>query len=104
MKSAKFAASGTYRPHIVVGPVEQRNAILDGQSLVEDYIGVSLIGGPEKVCPGETAEVEMALMYPQSPMHHGLQAGATFTVREVPTIVGFGTVLSDVERPPLTEE
>lgn len=99
LKAPKFAASGTYRPHLVLGPIEQRTAIVDGHLLVEDYIGVAFVGGPKKIYPGETAEVELALMYYPNPAYVGVQSGATFTVREGPVIVGFGTVLNDAESP-----
>ena len=99
MKAPKFCASGTYRPHLVLGSVDQRSAILDGHTLVEEYIGVALVGGPDKLYPGETAEVELALAYYPNPMYEGVKAGATFTIREGPAIVGFGTVLTDA-RPP----
>lgn len=101
MKAPKFGASGTYRPHLVLGPIEQRSAILDGHTLIEDHLGVALVGGPEMIYPGETAEVELALMYYPNVTYAGVQAGATFTVREGPVIVGFGTVLTDVESPKL---
>jgi hypothetical protein len=103
MKAPKYGASGTYRPHLVLGPIEQRTAIVDGHSLVENYIGVALVGGPEMIYPGETAEVELALMYYPNSTYDGVRIGATFTVREGPCIVGFGTVLTDVESPQLRE-
>ena len=93
----KFVASGTYRPHIVLGPITQRSPILDGRTLVEPYVGVAFVGGPEQLNPGETAEVELALMYYPHPIYEGVNTGATFTVREGTTIVGFGTVLSDAQ-------
>ena len=99
MKAPKYGASGTYRPHLVLGPIEQRTAIVAGHSLVEAYIGVALFGGPEMIYPGETAEVELALMYYPNSTYDGVQIGATFTVREGPCIVDFGTVLTDVESP-----
>lgn len=93
----KFVASGQYRPHIVLGPTTQRSADLDGRTLVEPYIGVAFVGGPEKLHSGETAEVELALMYYPNPIYEGVKAGVTFTVREGATIVGHGTVLSNPE-------
>jgi len=93
----KFVSMGTYRPHIVLGPTTQRSAILDGRTLVETYVGVAFIGGPEKLNPGETAEVELALMYYPHEIYDGVKAGATFTVREGANIVGYGTVLSDAQ-------
>ena len=93
----KFVSSGTYRPHIVLGPVTQRSAILDGHTLVETYVGVAFVGGPEKLKPGETGEVELALMYYPHPIYDEVKKGATFTIREGATIVGYGTVLSNTE-------
>lgn len=99
LKFFKFGASGTYRPHIVLGSIAQREAILDGQSLVEEYLGVAFVGGPDKVSPGDTAEVELALMYYPNVTYAGVQIGATFTIREGPAIVGYGTVLTDITAP-----
>jgi hypothetical protein len=93
----KSVSSGTYRPHIVLGPITQRSAILDGRTLVETYVGIAFVGGPEKLNPGETAEVELALMYYPHEIYDGVKTGATFTVREGATIVGYGTVLSDAQ-------
>ena len=99
-KAPKFASSGTYRPHIVLGPITQRSAILDGYTLLETSVGVAFVGGPEKINPGETAEVELALVYYPYAIYDSVNTGATFTVREGPTIVGYGTVLSDPIIPP----
>ncbi|MGX4585661.1 hypothetical protein [Paenibacillus chitinolyticus] len=55
---------GTYRPHIVLESVTQRLAIrYDRAALAESYAGVAFVNGPERLCPGESAEVELALMY-----------------------------------------
>lgn len=54
---------GQYRPHIVLGPQLQRIAIRDGNYLVENYLGVMFVGGPDQMDPGVTAEVKLALMY-----------------------------------------
>ncbi len=62
---------------------------------MELYVGVAFVGGPEELKPGETAEVELAFMYYPNPMYDAVRTGATFTIREGPTIVGYGTVLSD---------
>jgi len=92
----KFVSSGTYRPHIVLGLITQRSAMLEDHTLVETYVGVAFVGGPEKLNPGETANVELALMYYPHLVYNGIKTGATFTVREGATIVGYGEVLSDV--------
>ena len=52
------------------------------------------VGGPEAMEPGDTATVELALMYfPEYP-YDEVQPGVTFTLREGPSIVGYGTILS----------
>ena len=72
----------------------QRMAIRDGNRIVEDYLGVMFVGGPDKMDPGDTAEVKLALMYAPKLPYTDVQPGATFTVREGPEIVGYGVVLS----------
>jgi hypothetical protein len=47
----------------------------------------------------EAAEVTFYLMYWPEEKYDGVIAGATFTLREGPKIVGFGQVLSDIEPP-----
>lgn len=85
---------GQYRPHIVLGPQLQRIAIRDGNHLVENYLGVMFVGGPDQMDPGVTAEVKLALMYAPEVSYTGVEPGATFTLREGPEIVGYGLVLS----------
>jgi hypothetical protein len=87
-------STGQYRPHIVMGPQEQRVAICDGNRLTENYLGVIFVGGPDTMEPGDTADVKPALMYfPEYP-YDKVQPGATFTVREGVLIVGYGVILS----------
>ena len=60
--------TGQYRPHIVIGPQSQRMAIVDGNRMTENYLGVMLVGGLDTMEPGDTADVKMALMYfPEQP-------------------------------------
>jgi hypothetical protein len=87
-------ATGQYRPHIVLGPVSQRAAIREGNCLVEDYLGVMFVGGPEKIDPGETADVRLALMYAPENPYSAVQKDATFTIREGRFVVGYGVILS----------
>ncbi len=90
----RLLTTGQYRPHIVIGAQSQRVPIRDGNRLTENYLGVMFVGGPDAINPGESAEVRMALMYfPEEP-YAEVQAGATFTIREGPLIVGFGVILS----------
>ena len=85
--------TGGYRPHIVLGPTSQRVALRKGTLITEDYLGVLVVGGPESMNPGDTAEVALALMYLPELKYEGVVAGATFTIREGPNVVGFGTIL-----------
>jgi hypothetical protein len=85
-----------YRPHIVIGPPDQRQARIEGNTLVERYQGVMLLDEYLRIEPGNTVEVTMALAYYQQPdtLYEDVVPGATFTVREGPNIVGYGVVLS----------
>ena len=85
---------GQYRPHIVLGSQSQRMPIRDGNRMVENYLGVMFVGGPDKMDPGDTAEVKLALMYAPEEPYTDVQPGATFTLREGPKIVGYGVILS----------
>jgi hypothetical protein len=92
--SRSWLGTGQYRPHIVIGPQSQRVAIVDGNRLTENYLGVMCVAGPETMEPGDTADVKMALMYfPEQP-YTEVQPGATFTMREGQLIVGHGVILS----------
>lgn len=89
----KGALSGdSYRPHIVIGDPSQRKAILDGNRLVEEYLGVTFHSGPEEVKPGEALRVELLLLFYPHPAYDQLKSGVTFTVREGAQIVGYGSV------------
>jgi hypothetical protein len=87
-------STGQYRPHIVLGPQSQRLAIRDGNRIVEEYLGVMFFGGLDKMDPGDTAEVKLALMYAPELPYTNVRPGATFTLREGPEIVGYGVILS----------
>lgn len=52
------------------------------------------VGGPETIDPGQSAKVDLALMYFPEEKYDEVKPGATFTIREGPSIVGFGTILS----------
>ena len=90
----RLLATGQYRPHIVLGPQSQRVAIRDGNRMTEDYLGVMFVRGPDKMEPGDTAEVGLALMYFPEESYAQVQQGATFTIREGPLVVGYGVILS----------
>jgi len=83
-----------YRPHLVVGDPNQRKAITFGNVIQEEYLGVEFVSGPENIVPGESFLAELALLYWPDVTYEALASGATFTVREGPHIVGYGTVKS----------
>jgi hypothetical protein len=88
-----FLGTGQYRPHIVIGPPSQREAIRNGNVITEKYLGIIFVGGPEKIDPGESAEVSLALLWFPEEKYDEVSPGATFTIREGAKIVGFGAIL-----------
>lgn len=84
-----------YRPHIVVGPPDQRQAKLQGNTIVERYQGVVFMDEYLQIEPGERVDVIMALAFYQQPdvLYENVVPGATFTLREGADIVGFGEIL-----------
>jgi hypothetical protein len=82
-----------YRPHLVVGdPLQSQASRNSDGSLGGDYLGVEFRRTDFQLSPGDSANVSLELMYPG--VDYGrLVPGATFTIREGPKIVGFGTVL-----------
>lgn len=85
---------GDYRPHVVVGDPNQRKGIFVNNVAKEKYLGVAFVGGPSNVVAGEPFIAELALMYWPNVSYDSLAPGATFTLREGPYIIGFGTVQS----------
>jgi hypothetical protein len=83
-------------PHIVIGDPEQREAVKVGNNLTERYLGVWVTGAPDELSPGQTSEVTLKLMYWPDENYNDVKAGATFTLREGPNIVGFGRVLNSI--------
>ena len=88
------ALSGNhYRPHLVIGDIAQRKALVaDGNHVTEEYIGVAFHDGPPIPEAGVEMKVVLTLMFYPHPMYEKLRSGVTFTVREGPQIVGYGTV------------
>lgn len=88
--------TGLLRPHIVLGDINQRQAIIEVvngiRELREEYLGVVLCDGPETVTFGEEISVKMALIYYPRVSYSGVVAGATFTVRDGPKVIGYGTI------------
>jgi hypothetical protein len=85
-------SGGEYRPHLVVGDPNPRSALLVNNVAQETYLGVAFVGGPANIFAGQPFVAELALLYWPNVSYDSLVPGATFTVREGPHIVGFGTV------------
>ena len=83
-----------YRPHVVVGDVHQRRAIIGPDRFIaEEYLGVQFRRSDLVLAPGSSVTLWMDLIfYPENP-YDRLQPGATFTVREGAQIVGYGRIL-----------
>jgi hypothetical protein len=94
LERGRNLAHNTYRPHIVVGPVSRPVADRTGIHPSERYLGVVFIGRDFQLKPGEAAEVTMALMYYPDALYEDVVPGASFTIREGTSVVGYGTVLS----------
>ena len=83
-----------YRPHVVVGDPRQRHALVGADRvLTEEYLGVQFRRAPLVLAPGASATVRMDLIFYPNNTYDRLQPGATFTIREGPNVVGYGTVL-----------
>jgi hypothetical protein len=52
-----------------------------------------------RAAPSRTVEVNFQLMYWPEESYRGIAPGATFTLREGPNVVGFGSILSEIETP-----
>jgi hypothetical protein len=83
---------GSYRPHIVVGDPNQRHAIIKGNEIQEEYLGVAFLAGSDEVEFNRPYSVELGLIYYPEVGYESVVPGATFTIREGPRVVGFGKV------------
>lgn len=80
-----------YRPHLVVGDINQRKAILDECNFsMEEYLGVAFFDGPKIIEPGVAIKTSMVLVYFPNVNYEKLIPNATFTIREGAKVVGFG--------------
>jgi hypothetical protein len=85
--------SGRYMPHLVVQSPGVRYSILGDNHTTEHYLGVAFLQGPPEYVAGQPARSGLALIYWPNVDYDALQPGATFTVREGPSIVGYGAIL-----------
>jgi len=70
---------------------------MSGNTIIEDYLGVLVSDAPDEWLPGQSADVKLVLMYWPELRYEGIVPGATFTMREGPSIVGFGSVLARLD-------
>ncbi len=90
-KRNRVIREGRYMPHIVMGDPDQRKAtVKPGLGIDEEYIGVRFAGGPETLEIGVPTQVILELLYMPVEEFSKITPGATFTLREGSTIVGFG--------------
>lgn len=92
--------SGEYRPHLVVADPNQLRAVAMESPAEETYLGVAFVGAPTEIVAGESFLAKLALLYWPNITYEALVPGATFSIREGPHSVGYGTVES---RPTLRE-
>jgi len=83
---------GSYRPHIVIGDPNQRQAVVVGNEIQETYLGVAFLSGSDKVEFNKPYLVELGLIYYPHPAYDSVVPGASFTIREGDRVVGFGNV------------
>lgn len=82
-----------YRPHIVIGDPNQREAHYDDQGKGADrYLGVVFLGAGVELALGKEHRVRLGLWIPDVD-YAEVVSGATFTVREGGRVVGFGEVV-----------
>jgi hypothetical protein len=107
----KILSGNGYRPHLVVGDPNQREAKIatrtyevenpDGTRRIEtannfideEILAVAFEDGPPNPQIGESLRVTLVLMFWPHPAYEKLVPGATFTVREGVSVVGYGKVL-----------
>jgi hypothetical protein len=83
----------SYRPHLVIGGPEQRHpGVIDGNLLIEDYLGIAFASGPDHIEAGRPCIAQAALLYMPAVDYSAVVPGAAFTLREGDRIVAHGRV------------
>ena len=94
----RYPNRSRYMPHIVLGDPLQREAIIGPDNTCnERYLGVWITDAPDELNPGRSVEVTLRLMYWPEEQYEGVAPEAKFTLREGPVVVGFGSILSQIE-------
>jgi hypothetical protein len=93
-------SGNVYRPHVVVGDPNQRKALMKGQTITEEYLSAFFESGPTNSAFDQPLFVVLLLPFWQPiPEFDKFKPGVTFTLREGPNIVGFGTALRWLTEP-----
>jgi hypothetical protein len=90
----RVSEPGLYRPHLVMQGREVRPATFDDRNVViDEYLGVRFVDGPDEMRLGEPARCTIELVYFPEIAYPEVKSGATFTVREGAKVVGHGVIL-----------
>ena len=81
-----------YRPHIVVGNPNQKQAVVVGNEIQENYLGVAFLSSPNDVEFNKSFLAQLVLMFYPHPTYDSLIPNTSFTIREGVKIVGYGKV------------
>jgi len=94
----RFPNRARYMPHVVLGDPSQREARVGPNKMIsERYLGVLVSDAPDELTAIRSVEVAFQLMYWPEERYEGVVPGTTFTLREGPNIVAFGTIRSPIE-------
>jgi translation elongation factor EF-Tu-like GTPase len=76
-RKQRISGRGGYKPHVRVNG--------------DEMLGVELVGGRQEIEPGESAQLDLVLLYDVD--YSSLQPGAEFTILEGNRPVGTGVIL-----------
>ena len=77
-----------------MGDTSQREPIIKEGVIDEEYLGVQFRPCSVTLNPGETAQLNLDLIYYPSIKYESIEPNKGFTLRESGKIVGFGKVLN----------
>ena len=93
-RSTPVCDAPEYRPHLVVGDPSQRTAVVTAnRELTESHLGVRFTGSSRMLAAGEPHTVILERPYFPGVDYSALVAGAMFTIREGPNVIGFGHIV-----------
>ena len=90
----------SYRPHIVLGDPQQREAIMEGNYVTEHYVGVAFRSTVEQIEFNKAFPAKLVLVYPHPDYAETILEGATFTLREGAAIIGYGVITRSLSEIP----